>query len=245
MLSREKVDAETKRLVDLFAVALWLPDHPGDRYPRDCPLCGATDTFTLERVEFIREKVKATETYANATKSFQSAFQSLNGQLDALSSAALQAQPKFMLEPAAERRAAGFRIAGISKLVPDQPIIKAWFDGVCRLGRIAVSRERLGPLKLNYEPRSPALSDGPGRQREESLVAVQVAQIVFEGCLEDYKAPAKALGEPLKAAVDQSADTKGWDSLISISRDQGGLWESACGFCNAHGYAQGAGKSSH
>ena len=227
LTERGKVDAETKRLADLFALALSLPDHQDGRYPRDCPLCGAENTFTVERVQFIRGKVMATETYASATTSFKAVLQSLIAQLDTLSSSASQAQPKFMRETAKARRDAGFRIASISNLVPDQPIIKAWFDMVSRLWRaghafnrkITAAQNELRAALANPEAWTKA------QELEKSLADVRTAQTDFEACLETYKAPAETLGKPLKAAVDQSADTKGWDSLISISRDQGGLWK--------------------
>ncbi len=222
---REKVDAETKRLVDLFAIAMQLPDCQGDSYPRNCPLCGAENTFTFERIAFIREKLKATETYARAATSFQEALKSLSLQLNALASSALQAQPKFMRETAKARRDAGFRIAGISKLVPDQPRVKSWFGAVSRLWRtahmlnrkIGAAQTELGTALMNPEEWTRAT------EFEEALVEIREAQKTFQSCIDDYEAPAKALGEPLKEAVDQSAETTGWDALISISRDQNGL----------------------
>ena len=40
-----------------------------------------------------------------------------------------------------------------------------------------------------------------------------------------YEAPAKALGEALKVAVDQSTNTRGWEALVRVSRDPAALWE--------------------
>lgn len=223
---RKKIDAETKRLVDLFVLALSLPDK-SEPYPQDCPLCGAEKTFTAERVEFIRGKVKATETYTKAAKNFQSALQGISGQFDTLASSALQAQPKFMRETAEARRAAGFQIAGISKLVPNEELVKAWFNSVYRVWRAAFAFKRrivAGQRELNAAIAAP--EDWTGVEAlEKALADVLAAQTVFQTCLEAYKTPAKELGEPLKEAVDQSADTKGWDALLNIARDPGGLWK--------------------
>ncbi len=48
-----------------------------------------------------------------------------------------------------------------------------------------------------------------------------------------YEAPAKVLNDFLKAAVDQSTDTKGWESLVRIARDPAALWK-ALGASSTH-----------
>lgn len=120
---RGKIDAETKRLVDLFSAVLDLPVHPKIHEPMDCPLCGASKTFTVERIEFVTKQLMATAAYKKATENLQNALLGVYGQLDALRKSVGQALPKFMYETAPSRRKAGFRIAGISKLVPDQQVI--------------------------------------------------------------------------------------------------------------------------
>lgn len=135
LTERGKVDAEARRLVELFQAALALPDHPTDHDPVDCPLCGAVDTLTAERVVYIRERVKATETYTKATEEFRTALQALDSLLEALHQATGRAQPKFMREMAAARRSAGFTVAAITKIAPDVPTVRLWLDVVRPLWR--------------------------------------------------------------------------------------------------------------
>jgi hypothetical protein len=58
----------------------------------------------------------------------------------------------------------------------------------------------------------------------ESLISVGDDYARLEVSLLAYDAPAKALGLALKAAVDQSADTNGWEALVRLCRDPVGLW---------------------
>jgi hypothetical protein len=224
---RGKVDAEGRRLVDLFQAALSLPEHPTDHEPVDCPLCGATDTLTAERVMFIRGRVKATEAYTKATEKFRAALQNLDGLLDALARAATQAQPKFMRETAANRRLAGFTVEAVTRLAPDVPTVRLWLDVVRPLWRASQGMKR-NVLTARAEIRS-ALADtdqwGNAQALDGCLALVGDAHAHLEACLQAYEAPAKVLGEALKVTVDQSTQTKGWESLVSIARDPAGLWQ--------------------
>ncbi len=224
---RGKVDAEIGRLVALFEAALSLPEQPTEDEPIDCPLCGAADTLTAERVIFIRSKVKATEAYTKAIDAFRTALQSLDSALDTLAQVATRAQPKFMRETAANRRLARFTVDAVTKLAPDIPTVRLWLDVVRPLWRacqglnhsIIATRAKIQAALTNTDQWNGAHDLAGGLSRVSATYAG------LEACFQAYEAPAKALGGALKAAVDQSVQTKGWESLVSIAHDPVGLWQ--------------------
>jgi hypothetical protein len=226
LAERGKVDAEARRLVELFQAALALPEHPTEHDPVDCPLCGAADTLTAERVAYIRGRVKATETYTKAADDFRTALQSLDSLLDALLQAVSRSQPKFMREMSATRRSAGFTIAAITKIVPDVQTVRLWLDVARPLWRASQTIKRI--VATARAAIQAALSDADqwnGSQAlDERITVVTEAYVSLEGRLQAYEGPAKILGSALKVAVDQSTQTKGWESLVNIARDPTGLW---------------------
>jgi hypothetical protein len=224
---RAKIEAETRRLVDLFRAALALPDHPGDHDAQDCPLCGAVDTFTAERIAFIKEKVKATEDYAKAAENFQVALRDIDGQLDVLKRSAGQAHPRFMRETAAARRTVGFSIQRIRELVPEEARATEWVTAVRSLWRTGYSLRRV--IRRVRADLQAALTDAEQWNQAQALkdgfAAISESQKQFESSLLAYAAAGQALGEVLKAAVDESTNTKGWEALIRLSRNSAGLWK--------------------
>lgn len=235
LAEREKTDAEIRRLVDLFTAALKLHEHPDGLEPIDCPLCGTADALTPERINFIREQVRSAEAYTAALAAFRSALRSLDGQLDALGQAAVRAQPRFMREAAASRRAAGFTVARAANLVTNADAIRAWLDVVSPLWRAMrkLSRE-IGAARAAI---TAALNGAEQWREQQSLMGILAAVGEAHGhaseAIAAYESPAKALGEAVKTAVDQSADTKGWEALIRLSRNPHDLW-TALGIAASH-----------
>lgn len=209
---RGKVDAEARRLVDLFQAALALPGHPTEHEPVDCPLCGAIDTLTAERMTFIHGRVKATEAYTKAADEFRTVLQSLDILFDALDQAAARAQPKFMRSTSANRRLAGFTVEAITKLVPDISTVRLWLDEVRPLWRaFQAMKSTTGTARDEIQVALAEADQWNGTQAlDRCLVLVSDAHACLEACLQAYEAPAKVLGGALKAAVDQSTQTKGW-----------------------------------
>lgn len=209
---RGKVDAETRRLVDLFEAALSLPEHPTEDEPVDCPLCGATDTLTAARVTFIRSRVKATEAYTKAIDEFRTALQSLDSLLDALAQAATRAQPKFMRDTAANRRLAGFTVEAVIKLAPDIPTVRGWLDVVRPLWRASHGLKRsIVAARAEIQAAFADVDQWNGAQALDGCLAlVSDTYARLEACLQAYEAPAQVLGGALKVVVDQSTRTKGW-----------------------------------
>jgi len=232
---RAKIDAEARRLVNLFQAALSLPHQPDEHDPVDCRLCGTPQTFTARRVTYIRTQLAAAESYTTAEASVQTALRNLDGRLEALAQSVERACPKFMRETSASRRAAGFTVAQIAAIGPDAAVIRGWFDAVRRLSRAA--RFTLRRIATARAELATALSDldqwSGGGSLAEALLQVGGAHDHLEACLSAYDGPAKEVGTALKAAVDQSANTKGWEALVRICRDPSGLW-SALASAAAH-----------
>jgi hypothetical protein len=226
LAERDKVDAEARRLMELFQAALALPEHPTEHDPVDCPLCGATDTLTAERIIYIQSRVKATEAYTKAIDEFCVALHSLDGLLDGLFQATARSQPKFMRETAAARRAAGFTVLTITKLAMDVPTVRLWLDAMRPFWRSSQALKRC--IAIARAVIQAAIADpdqwNGAQALDRSIIAVTNTYAHLEARLQAYEAPAKILGAALKVAVDQSTQTKGWESLVTIARDPTALW---------------------
>lgn len=220
------VSAEAQRFVDLFRAALALPDHDTDHAPLDCPLCAAKATLTQERLTFIVEQVRATEGYTAAAEALQRQMRFIDGQLDALIASLDQALPKFMSKLSVERRKAGFSLAAIRKLVPDQDAVTAWSATSRQLWRASRQLRRgiaAAKAELHAAIENPSESSG-----QEALAAalkgVQAEQGFLETRMLAYAAAAAAIQGPLEAAVDESTQTKGWAQLIALGGTPADLW---------------------
>ena len=223
---RTKMDVEAKRLIDLFSAALLLPDHPDHAQPIDCPLCGTVGTLTADRMAFIRKQVSATATYTNAANTLKTALRNLDGQLDALAQGADRAMPRFMREVSASRRNAGFTVQRIAKLVPDASVVRAWLGVVRPLWRamVALKRQIVVARKELMVAESSPEHWRDSNALDTQLFGVATAYARAQACLSAYESPTKALGETLKAVVDQSVDINGWEGLVRFCVNPTELW---------------------
>ncbi|MBP9865023.1 MAG: AAA family ATPase [Candidatus Omnitrophica bacterium] len=223
---RTKIDAETRRLVDLFKAALLLPQATEGHGLCACPLCGSIDALTPARIEAIREQVKATDAYQSAEKIFKQALNSLDASLVALDTMVDSSLPKFAREKPGLRRKRGFTLERIRTLVSDEAVIKSWIDEAQRIIRygtaykkeIARAKAYISDIQNSIE----SWNDEPALVLIiDNLVA---SQALYAQSNEAYGQVTQALAVPLKSAVDQSVSTKGWEELISIAREPDHLW---------------------
>lgn len=226
LTEKAKVDAETRRLTELFSAALLLPAHPEPEQPIDCPLCGAEETLTAGRLLFIREQVEATTSFTEASGALLAALRNLDGQLDALQQTVFRAKPKFMRVTGGSRRRSHFTMSAIKLLISDIAAVEGWMSVVRQLWRsmsllqrsIAIAREMLQSTIANPD----CLADTG--VLEACLNYLDLSYTKAQSSLTAYEAPAKSIGENIKAKVDQSADTKGWEALVRIGRQPSRLW---------------------
>jgi hypothetical protein len=224
---RLKIDAETCRLVALFESVLALTHVANAHDPLDCPLCGAKDSLTPERIRQIRDQVAANASYQEAEKAITQRLRAVDGRLHTLEDNATQALPKFAQLLAADRRSEGFTVHRTQELVTDAALLSTWVKAAKVLMR--VSRVMTRAITSARAETAQALAD-ISRWTESprlagSLDAVVVAQGEFQAAQQVYTASVEAVLRPLKAAVDQSTNTKGWEELIDIARNPGALWD--------------------
>jgi hypothetical protein len=224
---RLAMDAETRRLVALFESALALPGIAHADDPLDCPLCGAEGTLTPECIARIREQVAANANYQEAEKAITQGLRALDASLRALDQHVTQALPKFAQLLAASRRAEGFAVGRIRELGPDSAVTSAWVKAARLL--IRSSRSLTRRIALARAEIAQALADigqwGGSAHLTALLDEVVAAQSPVDDRHQSYAVPSQALSQPLKAAVDQSTNTKGWEELIGAARNPSALWD--------------------
>jgi len=224
---RLAVDTETRRLVALFDAALAVPSIAHAHTPLDCPLCGAEGTLTPERVNHIRAQVAANANYQEAERVIIDRLRALDAALDALERSALEALPRFAQLSAGKRRTEGFTIERIQELVPDAEVIPAWARAARSLMR--VSRVLARSIRMARREVAQALADigqwSASARLSDCMDAVNAAQSGFEAEQQVYAIPTQALSQPLKAAVDQSTNTQGWEEMIGAARNPAALWQ--------------------
>jgi hypothetical protein len=122
---------------------------------------------------------------------------------------------------------AGFTVEGIAKLVPDAHTVRIWLDAMRPLWRTSHGLARkIEAVRAELRAALSNAEQWNGTQvLDRCLAFAGEAHAQVEATLLAYEAPAKALGEALKVAVDQSTNTRGWEALVGVSRDPAALWE--------------------
>lgn len=215
---RGRVDVETKKHTDLFAAALELHGHATE-HAQDCSLCGTAGALTTERLRFIREQVAGAAGFKTVTSDAGQVLRAIQASAKAAFETVRQALPEFLRTPARKRAAAGFSVERIRELVGQDGLVQAWLDelwtlvsAVIPLARryrriIAECEAALGDQSAWAGPAVlRSLLDDTAR-REHRLASLEPA----------YLAAAGAMYTPLKAAVDLSIATEGWEALIACA----------------------------
>lgn len=224
LAERVKVDEHVRRLASLFKEALAIPTIADAAQPIDCPLCGAEQSLTPERIAFIRGRVTDTETFQSALKEARDGFAQMATSLNTAETAIKNALPLFITNPAAFRRSRGFRVERIRALLGEagKSAINAWLAGL----RLLV-RKRTSAMKAirGNAAMIAHYSDNPDGLIEvmpvrNGLAKVMAAYREFATELVVYDPLEKAVSRELKAVVDAESETTGWQELIELGRDQ-------------------------
>lgn len=224
---RGKVDSEVRRLVNLFREALALPAVHEAEHPIDCPLCGAGDSLTLERIALLRRRVADTEAYQTALQRAREALGTMTTGLSALVTAVSDALPIFITNPSKFRRARGFRVARIRELIGagGDVDIADWLSSLRALARarsrvVAALRGMSGLVKS-------CAADMDGFDDcaliEKGFKAIAGAHADFSAALAAYGAAEEKVRAGLQAVVDAQSETAGWQELIELSDDPAAL----------------------
>jgi hypothetical protein len=91
----QKVDTEVKELTNLFTEILKVPAVAANTSAIDCPVCGTEDALTEDRVQVIRDKLKASQVYVEAQGSVQSSLRQLDTKLTTLKGMSVERDPVF------------------------------------------------------------------------------------------------------------------------------------------------------
>ncbi|WP_139482241.1 hypothetical protein [Bradyrhizobium ivorense] len=101
----------------MFREALALPSVHEAEHSIDCPLCGADDTLTSERIALLRERVADTEAFQKALKEARETLGPMATGLSTFEGALGEALPIFITNPSKFRRARGLPPAVLVSLV--------------------------------------------------------------------------------------------------------------------------------
>ncbi|MDH5508840.1 MAG: AAA family ATPase [Nitrospinota bacterium] len=223
---RAKIDVETRRLVDLFKMALLLPEASNEPEVANCPLCGTIDALTPKRIHAIREQVKDTEIYQAAEKDICQTLQAISTRLSSLTTALDSSLPKFILEQPQARRAKGFTVTRMRDLVNDAAMVTNWLVPTRQIIRASVTfRKSIIDAQTTINTVIDSLDIWNDKTSiTRALDKVKSAQDVYAQSIDNYTQVAELLVGPLKSAVDQSTNTKGWEELAKLAHSPTALW---------------------
>ncbi|RVI34231.1 AAA family ATPase [Sinorhizobium meliloti] len=224
---RGKVDAEVRRLANLFREALALPAVHEAGHAIDCPLCGADDTLTPERVALLRERVADTEAFQKALKEARETLGPMTTGLSSLETALAEALPIFITNPSKFRRARGFRVARIRELLGEDANadIAAWLSSLRALVRarshVTTALRRTGELVKSCAADMDGFDECASIEKGFGAIAEAHADFALE--LAAYGRCEEKLRAGLQAVVDAQSETAGWQELIELACDPAAL----------------------
>ena len=224
-----RVDRETRELAQLFSVALGLPSLAGLEAAVDCPLCGAHATLTPERIDTIREHVRARGEFNAAEQAARNALASLRAEVEGLRGSDSAAMPRHLGTTRSARRKAGFTISRMRELLAgsDAELVESWVVTLRRLARARIAAEgatgvAAAVVRQQIDGMSTGVDQGAIRGALHEL-AEQRGRLISAA-----RATSRA-AQPLLAAVTESidaeADAVGWQEFLDIADDPAGLRE--------------------
>ncbi|MGY3149551.1 hypothetical protein ACVWYQ_006550 [Bradyrhizobium sp. USDA 3397] len=220
------ISQETRRLVSLFESALAIPAVHDCIEPTDCPLCGTADAVTPERVVFLNAQLRTNESYQSAEKALLASLRAADAKLVALNDAAKAALPKFMGILAAERRKCDFRVARVATLSADQEGTSRWVAATRVFFRAYMRHRRLIEairVEISYAMRDP-FSWRRDTALAQSLDRLRDYYADLESAASGYGLAIDGISATLKASVDLSTNTRGWEELIALARKPSAAW---------------------
>jgi hypothetical protein len=227
---RAAVDAETRRLVKLFESAMAIPAISECEGSIDCPVCGTEGALTVERVIHIRAQVAANKAYQDAEKAVATELRTIESKIRSFRDNITKALPKFTHATGAERRKQGFRIERVFALSGDAAAATNWLAHAKALWRLTaevhrmarIAEELVGQALANIGSWSDSAALGT------ALLNIGEDQHRLDRAHAAYAPAAQVIGSVLKATVDKSAQTVGWEELGRLAADPGGLLRALC-----------------
>jgi hypothetical protein len=220
---RAKVDAEVRRLANLFREALALPAVHEAEHPIDCPLCGADDTLTPERIALLRDRVADTEVFQKALKEAREILGPMATGLSNLATALSEALPIFITNSSKFRRTRGFRVERIRELLgaDANTDISAWLTSLRTLararGRVMAAFRGTSALVEGLAADMDGFDECASVQKGFGAIAETHAD--FAVALAAYGMSEEKVRAGLQAIVDAQSETVGWQELIDLAGD--------------------------
>jgi hypothetical protein len=223
---RGAIAEEIRRLVALFESALAIPAIHECEYPIDCPLCGAVKSLTPDRVAHIQKQLAANSEYQEAEKALLRELEAIDSRSQTFMDSAAQSLPRFMQISGAERRRHGFKIERVRTLSGDAPATARWVTASRSLWRTMAAFRRIAQeIRALVKV---ALHD-IGTWTESSVLLDRVERLkqsydALEGAHANYTSAVQSVGQAVKGAVDQNAQTGGWEELIRLATNTSPLF---------------------
>jgi hypothetical protein len=227
LAERTKVDEATRRLAGFFAEALALPHVVDASHPLDCPLCATKDALTPARIAFIRDRVKDTEAFRAAEKAAGNAIGQLEQIVKAVEKQMADAVPRFIVFSGEARRKRGFRVERIRALLGAdatenvsawlqalRPMVRAWHHATRRAGELQSVLEA-------YQADLDSFKDAAALRDQCDTLQATVGD--FGTTLACYLAAEAPVATALKTVIDAASETTGWQDLLDLAGDKGGL----------------------
>ncbi|MFO1055115.1 MAG: AAA family ATPase [Planctomycetota bacterium] len=227
VLERAKTERRVQQLVTLFEQALRLPEVETATGNLDCPLCDAKSSLTPARIVFLREQVQRSRAFTSAERAARDALTRITTSVRGLARTAAAALPKVVTTERGQRRAEGFSTVRMRDLLgagredktrPWLAVIRPLLRAVTRLRSEA---ERVVALLEGQTSDLANLDDSDRIIRAVSGLAGHYSEL--RDSSRSYEAQVAPLREGLEAVLDVRADTRGWQDLIDLASDPGGL----------------------
>lgn len=222
VVEKAKVDEQTRQLSALFVEALKLPGL-GEELT-DCPLCGTPAALTPARVELIQRHAAETEGFQKAERDAKTTLSQLMTSAGNLADAVAAARPSFLNTVAAKPRRDGFTAVRLRELLGDgaDAVVTPWLANVRPIARLSAAIHRRAAA-LHQQLKTIAADVGGTNIDTEALKAEFEAlaeqRAAFAAALESYDAAAANLRTALNTALDEQADTAGWQDLLDLAAD--------------------------
>jgi len=227
LTERAKVDEEVHRLAEFFAAALRIPDVAEASRSLDCPLCGAKQSLTPERVAFIRERLSSNEEFARVDAAAKRALEQVERAAALLSASTKSAGPELLAADRAASRRAGFTLLRVQQLLGEEHagLLTSWISALRALARArrVVLRASVRASREAGSARAALANLASIDSLNELVAKAGSARAQLETTIDSYAAVEARLLAVLRAAVDSGSKTSGWSELIDLAREPASL----------------------
>jgi hypothetical protein len=224
---RTKVDEEVHRLAGLFAAALRIPDVARASGSLDCPLCGAKESLTPQRIAFIRERISSNEEFARVEAAAKRTLEQIERAAALLTASTKSAGPEFLVADRAGSRRAGFTLLRVQQLLGEEHagLLTPWISALRALARArrVVLRASARASREVGSAREALANLASIDSLKELVAQASSARAQLQTALDYYAAVEDRLLAVLRAAVDSGSKTSGWGELIALAQEPAAL----------------------